>query len=104
MPAHHFVCRQCGTVKVIHSSITNPSPEHPYCTDCHRTFAKQFGFSHTAMDIEIHSPNVGKHGSTRSYRTALDRLSDVHSERVGMEVNYESFSKDDKDMSPVDPS
>lgn len=81
-----------------------PVPEHPYCSRCDHPFAKQFGFSAPPIEIEIHSPNVGKHGSKRSYNTALSKLSDEHSQRVGMDVKYESFSSNDNDQSPIDPS
>ena len=104
MPAHHFICRQCGDKQVIHSTITMPSPQHPYCTKCHRTYAKVFGFSATKVPIEIHSTGFGKFDSMRAYKAERDRRSEEDSERIGMEVKYDTFSPSDKDQSPVDNS
>ena len=102
MPSHHFVCRQCGDKQIIDSTITMPSPPHPYCHKCHRTYAKVFGFNTTPMQIEISSPH-GKFGSERAYNTARDQRSAEHSERVGREVTFESFDPRDPDQDPRKP-
>jgi len=104
MPSHHFVCRGCGDKEVLTASVHEPTPNHPYCNTCRQRYAKVFGFKPMAFPIEIHSPNVGKHGSQRSYNTARDRLAAQHTERTGMEVKYDSFDLRDNDKSPVNPS
>ena len=104
MPAHHFVCRQCGDKQVIEESITMPSPPHPYCHKCHRTYAKVFGFNSTTVPIEIMSTGFGKFGSMRAYKTERDRRAEEHSRRVGMDIQYDTFSPADNDQSPTSNS
>lgn len=100
MPNHNFLCRECGAKDIILTPI-GESPPHPYCSDCNRIMAKIFSFDFQPVQNEISSPSVGKHGSTRSYNTARDRLSAEHTERVGMDVNFETFDPRDPDMDPT---
>ena len=100
MPSHNFICRDCGERESIITPI-GESPPHPYCQDCKKVYAKVFSFDFAPIQKEIHSQSVGKHGSVRSYNTARDRLSEAHTERVGMDVNFESFDPRDTDMDPT---
>ena len=100
MPVHEFVCRGCEDKLVLTSQISDPTPHHPYCNHCKQRYAKVFGFGFNPIQIEINSPAVGKFGSQRSYKTALDRHSDHHSERVGRAITYEAFDPRDSDQDP----
>ncbi len=62
---------------------------------------RKFSFAFMPVQNEINSQSVGKHGSTRSYNTARDKLSAEHSERVGMDVNFETFDSRDSDSDPT---
>lgn len=104
MPIYQFKCNECGDIAEVQASIRFPTPNPPMCTKCSRVMVRKYSpFGMTPIMVEINSPAVGKHGSVRSYKTALDRHSDIHSHRVGREVKYESFDGRDPDQDPTKP-
>lgn len=98
MAKHEFHCRTCLETKTI-ITPAGESPDVPH--HCNQRMAKRFGFRFNEVPIEIGSPGLGRFGSMRSYKTARDRHSDEHSERVGRAVTYETFDPRDPDQSPV---
>ena len=103
MPEHHFVCRSCGDKLILDSPIGR-SPNTPYCNTCRRRYSKIFGFSSSQIPIEIMSTGFGRFGSMRAYKAERDRRSAEHSERVGMDIQYDTFSPADNDQSPASNS
>ena len=104
MPIYQYKCNGCGDIEDVAASIHFPTPNPPMCIECHRVMVRKYSpFGFTGIEIEINSPNVGKHGSKRSYNTARDRLAAEHTERVGMEVKLESFDARDTDQDPTKP-
>ncbi len=103
MPVYQYRCRACGFEKETLQSIDEDVAAQLECRVCGGAAKRVFSFGWQPFEIEIHSPNVGKHGSKRSYNTARDRLAAEHTERVGMEVKLESFDARDKDQDPTKP-
>ena len=103
MPIYQYRCRACGFEKELLRSIDESIPPQLECRVCGMSAKRVFSFGWQPFEIEINSPNVGKHGSKRSYNTARDRLAEEHSNRVGMDVQLESFDARDPDADPTKP-
>jgi len=100
MPTYEYKCKN-DHVTVMIQSMDQPRPCDLLCEDCGLLATRRFSFDFNPIQNEIHSPSVGKHGSTRSYNTARDRLSAEHSERTGQAVTFETFDARDSDQDPT---
>ena len=101
MPTYQYRCSDCGYTEELVIPLADPHPSDLLCPTCNGRAKRRFSFGFQSFDIEIHSPNVGKHGSVRSYNTARDRLSAIHEERIGRPVTLESFDARDPDADPT---
>jgi hypothetical protein len=92
MPLHEFICRDCNDTLYTQVPI-GEDPDTPYCPIHQHLYSRVYSFNAKHIPIEITSSGVGKHGSVRSYKTALSKLSDEHTERIGRQVSYEPIDE-----------